>query len=80
MAFISWVDEYTKAKNALADRTWSAYFQSSIENRDQMRTTYTKLNNVTAFIDWLKQMADEEILAASDDIDPGAIPFCIGGG
>lgn len=59
MAF-SWVTEYERAKEALAARQWNSYFISSVENHEQMRTTFTMLGNVTAFIEWLAAKAAEE--------------------
>ena len=58
--FTSWADEYARAKNALATRTWNDYFLSSVVNHEEMRTTFTKLENVTMFVDWLCSKAAEE--------------------
>ena len=73
--FVSWATELTRAKNALANRTWDAYFVASVENSREMRTTYTKLGNVHAFIEWLERRAAEEALGA----ETGTIFTAIGG-
>lgn len=73
--FVSWTEEYRRAKNALASRSWDAYFQSSIENSREMRTTYTLLGNVTAFIEWLGQKAAEE----QSGVCEGGLFMTIGG-
>lgn len=48
---------------------------SSVENHEEMRTTYTILGNITDFIDWLAKKASEEAMGAEE----GSIPMCIGG-
>jgi hypothetical protein len=73
--FTTWAEELAKAKNAVASRSWDAYFQSSVENHQQMRTTFTTLGNVTKFIEWLEMKAYEE----SSGLSPGTIPFVVGG-
>ena len=73
--FVSWSTELLKARNAIANREWDAYFLSSVQNSREMQTTYTKLGNVTAFIDWLEQKATQEVSSFSD----GEIPMSVGG-
>lgn len=73
--FVSWAVEYARAKKALASRTWDSYFIASVENSEEMRTTYTTLGNVTAFMDWLAAKVSEEESGAAE----GSIPMCIGG-
>lgn len=80
MAFVSWATEYARAKDALANKTWDDYFVSSVESRVQMKTMYTKLNNITAFIDWLRMKAEEESFESETGLSAGSIPYCIGGG
>lgn len=75
MAVFSWVTEYNRAKEALANRQWNSYFISSIENSEQMRTTFTRLGNVTDFIDWLAAKAAEE----QAGLPEGGIIMMIGG-
>lgn len=75
MAFTSWAAEYQRAKDALASRSWDSYFMSSVENHEEMRTTYTLLGNITDFIDWLAKKASEEAMGAEE----GSIPMCVGG-
>jgi hypothetical protein len=81
MAFVSWATEYARAKDALANKNWNDYFLSSIENHQQMRTTYTKLNNIVSFIEWLKLMADNEQAETDSGVSgsAGGIQFIIGG-
>ena len=82
MAFTSWAYEYSRAKDAIANKNWNDYFLSSVENNLQMRTTYTKLNNIQSFIEWLRMMADQEIQESLSGISgtAGGISFIIGGG
>lgn len=75
MAFVSWATEYARAKDALANREWKSYFISSVENHEEMRTTYTKLGNITEFINWLSSKASEE----ASGYDEGGIIMLIGG-
>lgn len=60
--FISWRHEYERAKDALATRSWDAYFKASIENSKEMRTTFTTLGSIQKFVEWLgaKASAEEE--------------------
>lgn len=80
--FVSWAVEYQRAKDALANKNWQDYFLSSVENSQQMRSTYTQLGNITSFIEWLRLMADQE--AAQTDLGisgtAGGMQFIIGGG
>lgn len=75
MAFVSWAVEYARAKDAIANRTWDQYFLSSVENRQEMRTTYTILGNVTSFMEWLAAKAAEE----ASEFGEGGLPHAIGG-
>jgi hypothetical protein len=75
MAFVSWQVEYQRAKDALASRSWDSYYQSSIENHEKMRTTFTLLGNITQFIEWLRVQASVEASGAEE----GGISMCIGG-
>lgn len=81
MAFTSWAAEYQRAKDALAEKRWADYFLSSVENNMQMRTTYTKLNNITSFIEWLRLMADQEAAETDAGVSgtAGGIQFIVGG-
>lgn len=74
MAFTSWASLYAEALNALANRSWDTFFISKVQNNFDMETTYTRLGNVTAFIDWLKVKKEQEA-----EGDSGALQFCIGG-
>ena len=73
--FVSWQTEYTRAKNAIANRAWDGYFISSVENSREMKTMYTKLGNVMEFIEWLGAKAAQESLGLAE----GEIPCCTGG-
>jgi hypothetical protein len=72
--FVSWSVLYTEALNALANRTWSEFWIYRCQNRMDMETTFTKLGDVTKFIEWLGKKASEE---ANGEI--GSMQFCIGG-
>ena len=80
--FVSWAVEYQRAKDALANKNWRDYFLSSVENQPQMRTTYTKLNNITSFIEWLRLMAEQEAAESDSGVSgsAGGMQFIIGGG
>lgn len=58
--FISWRHELNRAKTAWANRQWDAFFQSSVENSREMRTTFTKASNILEVIEWLEAKAFEE--------------------
>jgi len=75
MAFISWASELARAKEALAARKWSEYFTSSVENSEELRTTYTRLNDITRYIEWLETKASVESYGA----EQGSLFFTIGG-
>jgi hypothetical protein len=75
MAFTTWAAELTRFKDALANRSVDAFWISSSENMREMRTTYTKLGNITDFISWLESKASEESLGLS----AGEIPCATGG-
>jgi hypothetical protein len=80
--FVSWAVEYQRAKDALANRAWESYFLSSVENRQEMRTTYTLLGNITSYIEWLRMMADNEAAQTDSGISgtAGGMQFIVGGG
>ena len=73
--FVSWATELQRAKDAIASRKWDQYFTSSVENSEEMRTTYTILGNVTAFIEWLEKKASDEALGVTS----GSLFFTVGG-
>lgn len=72
--FVSYAQLYIEAKNALANRSWDSWFLQKTQNSRDMETMYTKIGNITGFIDWLKQKALEEVEGNS-----GALQFCVGG-
>jgi len=74
-SFVSWATELARAKNAIANRSWDAYFLQSVENRIEMRTSYTKIGNITGFIEWLEMKAAEEAMG----YEAGTMPTAIGG-
>lgn len=74
MAFVSWTQLYEEAKTALANRSWDLFFLQRVQNKQDMETAYTKLGNITDFIDWLEMKA-----AAESEGDGAALQFCIGG-
>lgn len=78
MAFVSWAVEYQRAKDALANKSWDAYFLSSVENSQQMRTTYTILGNITDYVEWLHSKAIEESAISSGAVE-GGLTFLVGG-
>lgn len=65
MAFVSYQVLYQEALDALSNRRWESYFIYRIQNNRDMETTYTRLDNITNFIDWLKDKAAEETNGAS---------------
>jgi len=66
MAFVSWAKVLADLKDVLAGRNSEAWFWSSYENAREMRTTYTKLENFTAFYEWVRMKAAEESLGAEE--------------
>lgn len=75
MAWVSWNSLYLKWLDALADRDPDSFFNSSVENSREMRTTYTVLGNVEKFTEWLKSKSDEE----AQGLTGGEMFSCIGG-
>ena len=77
MAFTTWQSILDEWKTALADRDMESFFISASENRVEMRTTYTKLGNITAFTGWLEGKAADEAVSTNDG--KGGILFSVGG-
>jgi hypothetical protein len=75
MAWTTWRAMYLKWLEALASRDIDSFFNSSYDNSREMRTTYTVLNNISMFTEWLKAKADQEDSGSED----GEILMCIGG-
>lgn len=75
MAFESWQKMYLDWLDCLAGRKSQDWFLMSYENSREMRTTYTKLDNISEFTEWLKVKADEEKLGA----ESGTIFMAVGG-
>lgn len=66
MAFTSWADELARFKNALADRNIDSFWVMSTENSREMKTVYTRLNNIQDFISWLEMKASNEALTDAE--------------
>lgn len=66
MAFTTWAAELERWKNALADRNIDAFWIMSTENSREMRTVYTRLENIQKFTEWLEQKASNEALTEAD--------------
>ena len=75
MAFTTWAGELARFKNALAVRDTDSFFIMSTENSREMRTMYTKLGNITDFLQWLEYKASMEAAGLSG----GGIPMSVGG-
>jgi hypothetical protein len=75
MAFTTWAAELLRFKNALAERNVEYFFLQATENSREMRTQYTKLGNITEFLEWLEFKAAEEV----GGLSAGEIPTAIGG-
>jgi len=75
MAFVSWTAILADFKDHMATRNIETFFYSGYENAREMRTTYTKLGNVTDFLEWLESKAAEE----SAGMSSGTIPTSVGG-
>lgn len=73
--FVSWTVEYQRALDAMANRSWDAYFTESCENHEEMRNTYVALGSITRFLDWLKSKAATEAAGVAE----GSLFFNIGG-
>jgi len=70
-----WVEILARWKLALLTKNIESFFINSYENRNEMRTTYSRLNDIAKFTEWLEMKADQE----TSSIDPGQIPLSIGG-
>lgn len=70
-----WVEILARWKQALLTKNIESFFINSYENRNEMRTTYSRLNDIAKFTEWLEMKADQE----TSSIAPGQIPFSIGG-
>lgn len=78
--FTTWADELERWKAALASREIKQFFLLSTENRNEMRTVYTRLDNVTKFTEWLEQKAALEAVASADGGEgSGSIFMSVGG-
>ena len=75
MAFTTWAAELARFKDALAARDTDSFFIMATENSREMRTMYTKLGNITAFLEWLEDKAAMEAAGLSS----GGIPMSVGG-
>jgi hypothetical protein len=67
--------ELERFKTALSERNVDAFWIMSNENSREMRVTYTKLNNITEFIEWLEMKADMEDISETS----GSVLLSIGG-
>ena len=57
-----WNDLLNEWRIALAKKAMETFFISSVENRNNMRTTYTNLgNSAEKFTDWLIKMRDNAL-------------------
>ena len=77
MAFTSWAAELTRWKDAIANRSTDAFWVMSTENSREMRTTYTKLQNIQDFTEWLEMKAAME--AEDATFGSGSILLSVGG-
>ncbi len=81
--FVSWATELARFKNAVANKDVDAFWVASSESSNrQMRVTYTKLGNVTKFLEWLQMMADSEALTEAEGgsgAGSSGILFSVGG-
>lgn len=59
---------YLKVLQGMVDRKPEAWFISLIQNRSDLETQYQKLGSVQAFITWIKEMADAELLGYNGQI------------
>lgn len=80
MAFTSWAAELTRWKNALAERNTDAFFIMSTENQSEMRTVYTRLDNIEKFTEWLEYKAAMEAITQEEGgYGEGSIFLSVGG-
>lgn len=64
--FTTWAAELLRWKNALATRNIDSFWIASTENINEMRTVYTRLNDVGKFTTYLESKADMEALSDAD--------------
>lgn len=75
MAFVSWAQTLSDLKDVMAGRlSQEEFFYQSVENSRQMRVTYTRLGNLTAFYEWVAAKAAEEAVGGV----PGQFRMSIG--
>jgi hypothetical protein len=75
MAFSTWTQILSDWKDAVAGRRIETFFERGYENKNQMRVTYNKIQDIQAFTEWLEMKASEETCGLSS----GQIPMAIGG-
>lgn len=71
-----WRTELERFKTHIASRPVDAFFIMSNENSREMKVVYTRLGNITSFMEWLEMMADQETLGEG----ASSILLSVGGG
>lgn len=69
-------EELNRFKKAVSERKISDFFLMSTENSREMKAVYTRLDNITQFIEWLEMKADEE----ESEEGVGGLFISVGGG
>jgi len=64
--FTTWAVELLRWKNALANRDIDSFWVMSTENSREMHTTYTRLDNISKFTEWLENKKDMESLRSDE--------------
>lgn len=80
MAFTTWCDLLTEAKNALASGEIERFMKSTIENHREMRVAFRDgSTSWVSFISWLEAKCSEELYGGTDHVE-GGLNCCVLGG
>ena len=79
MPFTTWTAELVRWKDALAQKDIRSFWIMTTENSREMRTTFTRLANISEFTEWLEMKAANESLSEEEGGSINPILFSIGG-
>lgn len=72
----SWTEMYEKVKAHMFERDAESFWYLSTENGREMKTVYTRFENIQALVEWLGYMASQE----QAGLGAGGIQTSIAGG
>lgn len=56
-----WTRQLERFKKAVEERNIESFFIMSAENSRNMKTVYSRMNDIGQFLEWLEMKADEEV-------------------